>query len=157
MFKMFKKEEYLCSVAKGQLICIEQVPDRVFSQKILGEGFGIIPMEGDFCSPADGVISDVAETLHAYCITTDDGLEIIVHIGIDTVELKGEGFKNTVKSGAKVKKGDIIAHADLTLIQSKGYNPTTAVIVTNSDRLSKFQLAENTSVKIGDKAMIYKI
>jgi len=157
MFKIFKKEEYLCAVAKGQLIGIEQVPDRVFSQKILGEGFGIIPMEGDFCSPADGVISDVAETLHAYCITSDDGLEIIVHIGIDTVELKGEGFKNTVKTGAKVKKGDIIAHADLTLIQSKGYNPTTAVIITNSDHLSKFQLAEDTSVNIGDKALIYKI
>ena len=157
MFKIFKKDEYLSAVAKGQLISIEQVPDRVFSQKILGDGFGIIPMEGDFCSPADGVVSDVAETLHAYCITTDDGLEIIVHIGIDTVELKGEGFKNTVKSGAKVKRGDIIAHADLTLIQSKGYNPTTAVIVTNSDRLSKFQLAENTNVNIGDKALIYKI
>ena len=120
-------------------------------------GFFLFGNGENLCSPANGVISDVAETLHAYCITTDDGLEIIVHIAIDTVELKGEGFKNTVKNGAKVKKGDIIAHADLKLIQSKGYNPTTAVIITNSDRFSKVQLAENISVNIGDKALIYKI
>ena len=87
MFDFFKKEKVFNSVTKGDIIDISAVEDEVFSKKLLGEGFAVIPESNDFFSPASGTVSDVAETLHAYCITTDDGLEVLVHIGLDTVEL----------------------------------------------------------------------
>ena len=157
MFNFLKKERILSSVANGRIAGLSKVPDRVFSQKILGDGFAVIPTSGDFFSPSDGVVTDVADTLHAYCITTNDGLEILVHIGIDTVELKGEFFTPLVKKGDKITRGDALAHADLDGIKSKGYNTATVVVVTNTDRMSRFTINETPSAKAGSPAMTYKI
>ena len=157
MFNFFKKERILSSVANGRITGLSKVPDQVFSQKILGDGFAVIPTGGDFYSPADGIVTDVTDTLHAYCITTDDGLEILIHIGLDTVELKGQFFTPLVKKGDKITRGDAIAHADLDGIKSKGYNTATVVIVTNTDRLSQFSINETPTAKAGSPAMTYKI
>ena len=157
MFNLFKKEKTLTSVANGKVIGITKVPDQVFSQKFLGDGFAVIPTTGEFFSPASGIVTDVTSTLHAYCITSDDGLEILVHIGIDTVELKGTGFKPLVKRGDRVTQGDAIASANLELIKEKGYNITTVVAITNTEKMHKFKVLESPSAKAGSPAMTYKI
>ncbi len=156
MFNFFKKEKTLTAVANGRVINITKIPDKVFSQKILGDGFGIIPSSGDFFSPANGTVTDVTDTLHAFCITTDDGLEILVHIGIDTVELKGAGFTPLVKSGDRLTAGDALAHADLDFIKEKGYSTATAVVITNPEKLKSFRVLESPSAKAGRPAMTYK-
>ncbi len=157
MFSLLKKEKHMTAIAKGSVLDISLVPDQVFSKKVLGDGFAVIPTEGRFSSPVSGTVADVTETRHAYCITSDDGLDVLVHIGIDTVELKGKGFKSLVKSGDKVKMGTTIADVDLALVEKEGYNTTSMVVITNSDKLRSLKVIENPSVNAGDKAMIYKL
>ena len=157
MLGFLKKEHCLLSIADGSIMDITRVPDQVFSQKFLGDGFAVLPESGDFVSPCDGTITDVTKTLHAYCITSDDGLEVLVHIGIDTVNLSGKGFCPHVKTNDKVKKGDPLVSADLDLIEKSGFNTTSVVVITNIDRLTSYQVIENPSAKKTDKAMIYKI
>lgn len=113
----------------GQTVPLDQVPDEVFSQKVLGDGLAIIPSEGKIYSPVDGEISSIAETKHAYGFTSDDGLEILVHFGLETVSLKGEGFTPHVQEGDKVKTGDLVCEVDVDLLKSKGLNLITPVLV----------------------------
>ena len=94
---------------KGQTVPLEQVPDEVFSKKVLGDGLAIRPVEGKIYSPVNGEISSIAETKHAYGFTSDDGLEILVHFGLETVSLQGQGFTPHVKEGDRVKTGDLVA------------------------------------------------
>ena len=157
MFDLFKKEKYMAAIANGSILDISLVPDQVFSQKILGDGFAVIPSDGDFVSPVSGTVADVTETRHAYCITSEDGLEVLVHIGIDTVELKGKGFEALVKNGDRVEMGTPLAKVDLKMIEKEGYNTTSMVVVTNMDKLRSLKVAENPSVKSGEKAMPYKM
>ena len=97
----------------GKIIPITEVPDSVFSEKVLGDGIAIIPSDGKIYSPVNGVVSSVAETLHAYGFTSDDGLDVLVHFGLETVNLKGEGFKSYVKDGDRVSVGDLVAEVDI--------------------------------------------
>ncbi|MBQ2932291.1 MAG: PTS glucose transporter subunit IIA [Clostridia bacterium] len=157
MFKFLKKEHYLASIASGNIMDITLVPDEVFSKKILGAGFAVMPTDGNFFSPATGTVSEVSKTLHAYCITSDDGLEILVHIGLDTVKLGGKFFTPKVKTGDRIQKGAPLVIADINGIKESGYNPISMVVVTNSDKLSSCNPVETTSTKPGDKAFIYKI
>lgn len=157
MFNFLKKEKNLSSVANGRIIGLSKVPDQVFSQKILGDGFAVVPTNGNFFSPIDGTITDVTETLHAYCITSRDGLEILVHIGIDTVELKGEFFTSLVKKGDPIHRGEAIALADIDAIKEKGYNTTTMVVITNTEKLKEFRVLEAPSAKAGSPALAYKL
>ena len=113
----------------GQAIPLEEVPDDVFSQKILGDGIAIIPTDGKIYAPVDGEIATVAETLHAYGFTSKDGLEILVHVGLDSVKLKGEGFTSHVKAGDKVKAGQLVAEVDLKFLASQGVPSTTPVLI----------------------------
>ena len=119
----------LLAPLSGQAVPLEQVPDDVFSQKILGDGIAIIPTDGKLYAPVDGEIASVAETLHAYGFTSEDGLEILVHVGLDSVKLKGEGFTPHVKEGDKVKKGQLVAEVDLQLLESRGVPTITPVLV----------------------------
>ena len=116
----------------GEIIPISLIPDEAFSQGILGQGYGIKPKSDVFLSPANGTVS-VSDTKHAYTILTDEGAQILVHIGIDTVELNGEHFTPFVVTGERVKKGDKIACVRLDKIESCGYKTDTAVLVVNSD------------------------
>ena len=113
----------------GQAIHLEQVPDDVFSQKILGDGIAIIPTDGKIYAPVDGEIATVAETLHAYGFTSEDGLEILVHVGLDSVKLKGEGFTSHVQAGDKVKAGQLVAEVDLKFLISQGVPATPPVLI----------------------------
>ena len=157
MFGFFKKERELAAICDGSVIDITKVPDKVFSQKILGDGFAIIPKSGFFICPAKGTITDVTNTHHAFCLTTDDGLEILIHIGLDTVELKGDGFSPTVKVGQKVNVGDTLLSADLEKIQSRGYNTISMVVITNTDKLKNYRIIEAPEVNSGDAALVYTI
>jgi PTS system glucose-specific IIC component len=119
----------LLAPLSGQAVPLEQVPDDVFSQKILGDGIAIIPADGKLYAPVDGEIASIAETLHAYGFTSENGMEILVHVGLDSVALKGEGFKSHVQLGDKVKKGQLIAEVDLKFLESKGVPTITPVLI----------------------------
>ncbi|MBQ9736985.1 MAG: PTS glucose transporter subunit IIA [Clostridia bacterium] len=157
MFNFLKKEKYLFSIADGSITNLNTVPDEVFSKKILGDGFAVLPSNGDFFSPADGTVTDVSDTLHAYCITSDDGLEILVHIGLDTVELKGKGFTPKVRKGQTVACGDLLAKVDLAAIEESGHSTISMVVITNTHDLKELNVLENTSASHGEKALSYKI
>ena len=117
------------SPVTGQTVALEQVPDPVFSGKILGDGIAVIPENGKIVSPVDGEIVSVADTLHAYGFRTAEGLEILVHVGLETVALKGKGLTPHVKEGDKVKAGDLVAEVDLKYLEEQKINPITPVLI----------------------------
>lgn len=126
--------------ASGLVVPIDRAPDKVFAEKVLGDGVAVI-LESDVISaPATGKISNVADTLHAYGIETTDGLELLVHIGINTVELKGQGFQCMVKEGQRVKRGDPLCKVDLAMLKEKGYPLHTPVLITNMDNISDLRI-----------------
>ena len=122
-------EKKVIAPLSGKVIALSEVPDEVFSQKVLGDGAAIIPADGKIVSPVDGEVSTVSETLHAYGFTSDDGLEILVHVGIDSVALKGAGFTAHVKEGDKVKAGDLVAEVDLDVLKNNNIPTITPVLV----------------------------
>ncbi len=141
------------SPLSGRVISLGSVPDPVFSDGILGDGCAVIPEDGKILSPVNGVVTSVAETSHAFGFLSEDGLEVLVHFGLETVSLKGEGFKLHVKTGDKVTAGQLIAEADIEFIKDRGINTTTPVIVTGgADGLSLLvpegNVAAGTSVII---------
>mgnify|MGYP003312296026 CR=1 FL=1 len=119
----------IVSPVNGKAVPITEVPDPVFADKILGEGIAVIPEDGIFLCPVDGEVASVAESLHAIGFSTEEGLEVLMHIGLDTVKLNGEGFTLHVKVGDKVKKGDLIAEVNLDFIKEQGLNTITPVII----------------------------
>ncbi|MBZ1517128.1 PTS glucose transporter subunit IIA [Leuconostoc mesenteroides] len=116
----------------GHLIQLSDVPDNVFSTGMMGKGVAIEPSDGTIYAPADGEITVAYQTKHAYGLTTDDGVEILIHIGLDTVNLEGQGFESFVTQGQKVKKGDKLGTFDTNTIKKAGYPVTTMVIITNT-------------------------
>ena len=116
----------------GRLVSIEKVPDPVFGEKVLGDGIAIIPENGKIVSPVNGKITSVSDSLHAYNIESDDGLQILNHIGLETVGLKGEGFKTLVKAGDVVRVGDKLGEVDLEVLKSKNINPITSLILCDA-------------------------
>ena len=145
---------YISSPVKGEALSLEKVEDEAFSSKMLGDGIAVEPSSGDFVSPCDGTVASVAKTAHAYNIISNDGLEILVHIGIDTVELKGDGFEPKVAEGDKVKRGDPLCRVDIELIKKKGYSTVTPIVISNISELSFFD-RHNGSVKEGDVLIDY--
>lgn len=119
----------IVSPVTGNAVLLDQVPDPVFSQKIIGDGIAVVPEDGRILSPVDGEVVSVAETLHAYGFRSEDGLEVLIHFGLETVALKGEFFKCHVKVGDKVKAGDLIAEADLNGLRERQVNPITPVLI----------------------------
>jgi len=124
------------SPAEGQVIPLEQVNDEVFSTRIMGDGIAIRPVKGALYAPADGVISNVFDTGHALSMLTDGGVELIFHIGIDTIKMNGSGFAPQVSALQQVKTGDLLVKFDLEAIIAAGYDPVIMMVVTNSERFS---------------------
>lgn len=141
---MKSNEKIISAPLSGKVIPIEEVPDEVFSQKILGDGIAVIPEDGKIYSPVDGVVSSLTDTHHAYGFTSDDGLEVLVHFGLDTVSLGGEGFTPHVREGDKVKKGDLVCEVDMDLIKSKGLKTITPVLICNLEEGQKAECGKDT-------------
>jgi len=118
---------------EGEIVPIEDVPDPVFADKVVGDGVAIIPSGDTMCAPADGVIGKIFKANHAFSMETEDGVELFVHFGIDTVALKGEGFTRVAEEGASVKKGDPVIRYDLALLREKVSSVVTPVVVSNVD------------------------
>lgn len=140
MLSIFSKKVKLKSITAGKVISLQEVPDQVFSAGLVGEGFAVDITSGEISSPVDGEIIQVFPTGHALGIRSDSGLEILVHIGIDTVELKGEGFDIRVQKGQKVAAGDTLVIVDIDLIKSKGKSTITPIIFTNKDEYKSFDV-----------------
>ena len=117
----------------GEILPLEKMPDTVFADGTLGEGVCLLPTGGHVVSPVSGTVRSVAETGHAFCITADDGAQLMLHIGVDTVSLKGACFHVHVRNGAAVKKGELLCTADLNAIQRTGLMTHTAIVLVNGD------------------------
>lgn len=133
----------------GKTLPLDSVPDEVFSGRVLGDGCAILPESGKIYSPVNGVISSVAETKHAYGFTSDEGIEVLVHFGLETVALKGEGFTVFVKAGDRVKVGDLVAEVNTDLLKEKGINLITPVLICDGADGKLVATAEGT-VSAGD-------
>ena len=138
------------SPTAGKLVSIKEVSDPTFSDEVLGKGAAIIPEDGKFYAPADGTISTIFPTGHAAAITSSDGVEILIHIGLDTVKLEGKHFTIHAAEGQEVKKGDLLLEADLDQIKAEGYDIITPVIICNSDEFSAVEMMEPCKVAQGD-------
>ena len=130
LFKKRKVEIY--APANGEIIPLDQVPDPVFSQKMMGEGVAIIPEEGTFHAPVEGTVVLISDTKHAIGLRTNDGTEILIHIGLETVSLGGKGFTVLVETGDKVSLGQPVIEVDLDYIREHATSIVTPVIITNS-------------------------
>ena len=137
----------------GKAVPLSEVPDSVFSEKVLGDGVAIIPADGKIVSPVDGEISTVAETSHAYGFTSEDGQEVLVHVGLETVSLNGECFKVYGKAGDKVKAGDLVAEVDLEYLKEKEINPITPVLLCSDTEGKELQYTEG-DVKAGESEVL---
>ena len=156
-----QKEDYtmskllnICSPLNGKAVSLDSVPDPVFSDRVLGDGCAVIPSDGKIYSPVNGEISSIAETNHAYGFSSDDGLEVLVHFGLETVALKGNGFTPHVAVGDKVKIGDLVAEVDVELLKSKNINLITPVLVCDGADDLEMQITDGT-VKAGDKLIAF--
>ena len=147
--------DVLGAVAQGVFVPMEEIPDPTFSQGVLGVCCGIDPQTGKVFSPMDGKISQLADTLHAVGIEAE-GVELLIHVGIDTVEMKGDGFKSHVKEGQTIKKGDLLLTMDLAKIKAAGHPATIMVAVTNSDDLASVEAVASGQLKPGDNLMRLK-
>ena len=130
----------------GKLVPLSSVPDETFASGVLGEGIAIEPSDGLFCSPVSGTVESIAETRHAIGFAGDNGLEILVHVGLETVGLKGEGFEILVKEGDTVKEGQPVAKVDLDLIRARGLNTITSIVLTGGADDMELNCAEGIAV-----------
>ena len=144
VYKGVTEEVY--SVADGQVIALEQVKDPVFAQKMMGDGFAVEPANGNIVSPVSGTVSSIFPTKHALGLVTEAGLEVLVHIGLDTVSLEGKPFTVHVAEGQKVAAGDLLVTADLDAIRAAGRETTTVVVFTNGDAIKSVKLEKTGSL-----------
>lgn len=146
-------EETLTSPVNGTQIPLAEVADETFASEMLGATVAVEPADGKIVAPCDGEVSNIFETGHAVCITTEAGGELLIHIGIDTVKMDGKGFIKKVSDGDKVHAGDILVEADLEEIKNAGYQTTTMMILTNTDEFGNVTKAEPAEVKTTSKVM----
>ena len=154
MFSFFKKKEegiLIGAPIKGKVVNITEVSDPTFSDCMLGKGIAITPSDGNVYAPADGEISMLFDTLHAVSMVTTEGVELLIHVGLETVALKGEGFEAHIQNGDVVKKGDLLLTADLEKLKEKGYNTITPVVVCNTDDYKDVLKVADGEVEQGDE------
>lgn len=163
MFSFLKKKktvtvnDSLYAVASGELISIDQVNDPVFSQKMMGDGFAILPASGQIYSPVEGEVLSIFQTKHAIGFKMTNGLEILLHMGINTVELNGGPFEIKIKEGTKVTKDTQVASVDLEAIKTAGKGLDMVVVITNMDLLKEYQLTKTGQVVAGEEVGVAKV
>lgn len=157
MFNLFKKESNVKLLAPmtGEIIRLEDVPDEVFASKMIGNGLAIEPKDNEVLSPCDGKIVQIFPTKHAIGIETKEGIEILIHIGIDTVSLNGKGFKSFVSQGDRVLCGDKLLEIDLDYISKNAKSIITPILITNMDKVKELSKSKG-NVRKG-KDMILEI
>lgn len=151
---LFSKQKSIVAAQNGKVVKLEDVKDPVFSDKVLGDGVAIVPVDSEVVAPISGTVTQIAHTSHAVGITGDDGIELLIHMGIDTVNLKGEGFTACVEQGQHVEAGQKIFEMDLQFIQSSGYDTTTPCIITNMDEVKKMSVGSDEDAKAGATKII---
>lgn len=158
--KLFHKEEpaptvppQLRAPVKGECVPVTEVSDPTFGQEILGKGVAIKPTEGKVVAPCDGTIDMIFDTGHAVSMTAVFGAEILIHVGLDTVELKGQHYKIIAKNGQKVKQGDLLIEFDPEAIKAAGYDTITPVVICNSDDYSQIETFTGKTVTNEDLIM----
>ncbi|KQU59866.1 PTS glucose transporter subunit IIA [Bacillus sp. Leaf406] len=156
MFKKLfgKKEEspktiLVVAPLSGTIKSLEEVPDPVFSQKMMGDGIAILPDNGKVVSPVDGEIMQLFPTKHAVGIKASNGAELLIHIGLETVSMKGEGFEAHVSEGSKVQAGDPLITFDVSLVEEKAKSTITPIILTNGDDMGELVKKDGTKVEAG--------
>lgn len=151
LFKSQTKVIEICSPLNGEVIDITEVPDPVFSEKMAGDGFAVIPKDGKLVSPVRGKIVQIFPTKHAIGIETPEGLEILIHVGLETVELNGEGFQVMIQKGDFVEPGDHILNFDIPFIEENNKEIITPVVITNyQDKIKKFTKVSDSKVSCSD-------
>ena len=158
MFDFFKKkkakEVVLGAPAKGRAVPLSEVNDPTFSTGMLGQGVAVQPSEGKIYAPAAGTIEMVFDTLHAISMTTDTGAEVLIHVGLDTVNMKGDGFTGYVKAGDKVEKGDLLLDVDLEKVKAAGYESITPMLICNTDDYAEVIGLSGKDVVAGDDVIV---
>lgn len=152
-----KQEKTLLSVCTGECVPLSEMPDEAFSSGILGDGVAIRPATGQFFSPCDGVVEGVSEEGHAYTLRSADGLELLIHIGVDTVSLKGKGFRPLVHSGDPIGAGAPIAEVKLEEIESHGLSTVTALLISNPEITKTIEYRYGSLKGGSDAALVYRI
>jgi sugar PTS system EIIA component len=156
MFKFLKgkKNTQLVAPLSGKIVKIEDVPDDVFSQKMVGDGVAIDPTSELVLAPCDGTIGKIFNTNHAFSMESTDGIELFVHYGVDTVDLEGKGFDRFVEQGAKVKAGDKILSADLEYLKANAKSVITSVVISNMEDLKTFEVKADSEAVAGETVII---
>ena len=153
MFEKNAKTISLKAVEDGRTIPMDEVNDQTFAQELLGPGIAIVPSNGTVVSPIDGTIATVMDTKHAVCIQGEDGLELIVHAGLDTVELNGKYYQTYKEIGDQVKAGDVLLTFDLEEIAKAGYDVTTPIVITNLGDYKITKCLTGQQVKAGEEVI----
>lgn len=153
MFEKNAKTISLKAVEDGRTIPMDEVNDQTFAQELLGPGIAIVPSNGTVVSPIDGTIATVMDTKHAVCIQGEDGLELIVHAGLDTVELNGKYYQTYKEIGDQVKAGDVLLEFDLEEITKVGYDVTTPIVITNLGDYKITKCLTGQQVKAGEEVI----
>jgi PTS system beta-glucosides-specific IIC component len=138
------------SPTAGKIIPLNQVDDEVFKKDIVGKGIGIIPEIPAIYSPVDGVLKYIPTTNHAVIVASDDGLHVLVHVGLDTVNLKGQFFKMIAQKEERVKVGDLLLEFDMQALQKMGYNTVVPVVVTNTNDFSRIEVTHKEKIEVSD-------
>lgn len=149
-------DKIICAPLEGEMRVLSEIEDPVFSSEALGKGCAIEPSKGEIVAPFDGTIEQVAETSHAVGLMGDNGVEVLIHVGMDTVELKGKGYDPKVKVGDKVKKGQLLLKFDMAAISAAGYKLTTPVVVTNTDDFTSVEPIATGKVTEGQDIVLVK-
>lgn len=158
MFGIFKKAYEILAPIDGNVISLSKVADPVFAEKMAGDGIAIDSTGDTVKAPADGKLSLIFRTNHAFGMLLSNGVELLVHIGIDTVKLDGEGFERLVQEGAEVKAGDPIIRIDREFVKSKGYSLVTPVLITNPDILKDVEYKTDFNAASGKSVVLkYKL
>ena len=150
MFELLKKKKSIIAPVDGKTVELSQVPDKVFAEKMVGDGLAIDTVGSIITAPSDGTLTLIFKTNHAFGMTLKDGVELMVHIGIDTVKLDGAGFERLCKQGDFVKAGTPVIKLDRDFILSKGYSLITPVLITNMDKIKNIKPVINKDVKAGE-------
>ena len=152
--KKLPKEETIMAPLSGTVRQLEEVPDPVFAGKMVGDGIAIEPSDGIVVAPFDAEVVQLFPTKHAIGLRGKSGLEVLIHIGLETVSLKGEGFEAFIKQGDQVKMGEKLVQFDMTIVKEKANGTITPVIMTNGDIVENFDISEDSTVVAGKSKLM---